>query len=613
MTLPEPAGTEAASLAATPALSRLMRPALVRALAAGLRWDRAALALMAVMTVIMLVVAPDFGITWDEPLHVKNGRLALAWYASLGHDQSVLGFYNLYLYGALYDSVCAAITAISPFDLYATRRVVGGLVALIGVWGCRALAITVARRLDANGQDQNPARAGFLAASLLLLIPDWWGHACNNPKDAPFAVAVIWTLRWLAQAADELPRPRVRTLVALGLCLGATLGIRVGGAILLAPLAVTGLAWVISRLPGLGRNGGAAGLMRDSGGAVLRLLPALLLAYALMVAAWPWAQTAPLTHPLEALSQFSRFPLDFTFPYAGRTMRTLDEPWWYLPVGFGVKLPELILLLLAGAAAMGLRGVGRWIVRPQRHPAWNGSTVTLAAAILVPPVTVVVAHSVLYDGIRHMFFLMLPMAAAAGLVLDHMLCRLARLPRPAIAGGGMVGAGPGLLVFALYAGVQMGVLTDLHPYETIWFNHLTGGVAGAAGKFELDYWGSALSEVSRSLVAAVEARQGPAALTTPYRVRICGPATSALPYLPPAWQQARLTGAPADFYISFTRRLCPDIPPGRDMVRVERDGQTLAFVRDLRPLPAKAAGPVKDTGTVKDTGAVTASGTASPP
>ncbi|HYE52720.1 MAG TPA: glycosyltransferase family 39 protein [Azospirillaceae bacterium] len=507
---------------------------------------------MVLAACLMLAGFRDHGITWDEPLHVEYGERALDWYLSLGADRSVLEFQNLYLYGALYDTMAAAISLLSPFDAYGTRRLLGGLLGLLGVAAVHRIA-----------RDLGGARAGALAAVLLLLTPDWWGHAFNNPKDTPFAVAGAWSAVFLVRLATALPEPRLRDAVGFGLALGAALGIRVGGVLFLGPLGVVGLAWVLLRL---GRGAGPLPVLAEAGRIALVFAAALPVAWALMVAAWPWAQLDPVGHPVRALAEFSRFPLDFTFLFAGQTLRTTELPWWYLPMGLAVKLPVPLFLAVAGAAGLGLSALLRGRVRME--------AVALAAALLLPPLAVLATHAVLYDGIRHMLFLVPLLAAAAGVALDRLALALPASRRgfrpAALAGAALAG----------YAAAQAATMVRLHPYQTIWHNALAGGVTGAAGRFELDYWGSAMSEAARALTAAILRREGVMSLTRPYRVRLCGPPGSALYYLPPSWRG--VGEGEADFYVAYTRGRCPGAPEGAELVRVERMGIPLAFVLDLR-------------------------------
>ena len=50
----------------------------------------------------------------------------------------------------------------------------------------------------------------------------------------------------------------------------------------------------------------------------------------------------------------------------------------------------------------------------------------------------------------------------------------------------------------------------------------------------------------------------------------------------PIWKAPADGKGEADFYIAYTRGGCGPVPPGREIVRVERMGVTLAYVLDLR-------------------------------
>ncbi|MFV3128509.1 hypothetical protein [Niveispirillum sp. KHB5.9] len=521
-------------------------------------WDGVAQAALAVALLFVAATFKHYGITWDEPLHLENGWRALDWYLSLGEDQRVLGFQNLYLYGALYDTVTAAAGALFPFDAYETRRLIGGLVGVAGLAAVRAQARMLAG-----------PRAGALAVILLLLTPEWMGQAFANPKDVPFATAAAWMALFQIRLIRDLPRQKAGTLLAYGFAFGAALGIRVGGVVLIGSLGIACLYWLALRL----RQRPPATALWEGVTAAARLIPAFALAWLIMLACWPWAQVEPFSRPLEALAGFSHFPLSFSFPFAGQTLVTTDLPWWYVPVAFGVKLPEVTLLGLGIAAYMAIRAL--------RHPlSLLPERVGLAAAILLPPLIVIVTGAVLYDGIRHMLFLLPPLSVAAGIGLD----RLAeRLRSPAVIERLPEATRIAAALLVLWMGWQCLTMARLHPYQAIWYNALAGGVSGAEGRFELDYWGSPLSEAAERLRNRIVSEEGGGAIAHPYRVRICGPHDSALHFLPPTWKAPADGQGKADFYLAFTRGNCGPVPPGRELLRVERMGVTLAYVLDLRP------------------------------
>ncbi len=521
-------------------------------------WDGVAQMALAAGLLFVAFTFKNYGITWDEPLHLENGWRALDWYLSLGEDQRVLGFQNLYLYGALYDTLTAAAGAMLPFDAYETRRLIGGLVGVAGLAAVRAQA-----RLLAG------PRAGALAVILLLLTPEWMGQAFANPKDVPFATAAAWMGLLQIRLIRDLPRQKWTSLAGFGLAFGAALGIRVGGVVLIGPLGIGCLYWLGLHL----RRTPVAPALFDGFVAAARLVPAFILAWLIMLACWPWAQLDPIARPLEALAGFSHFPLSFSFPFAGQTLVTTDLPWWYVPVALGVKLPEVTLLGLAIVTVLAIRAVMRapLSLLPER--------VALAAAILLPPLIVIVTGAVLYDGIRHLLFLLPPLTVAAGIGLDRLATWMDgravrdRLPQA---------TGLAAALLCLWAGWQVLTMARLHPYEAIWYNALAGGVRGAEGRFELDYWGSPLSEAADMLRNRIVAQEGGSAIARPYRVRICGPHDSALHFLPPTWKAPADGQGEADFYIAFTRSSCGPAPAGREIVRVERMGVTLAYALDLR-------------------------------
>src|ERR1700750_2481215 len=75
--------------------------------------------------------------------------------------------------------------------------------------------------------------AGLAALLLLALCPTYYGHMFMNPKDAPFAVAMVILMLGLVRLAGETPQPSPRTIVIVGLGAGLAIGSRILGALAL--------------------------------------------------------------------------------------------------------------------------------------------------------------------------------------------------------------------------------------------------------------------------------------------------------------------------------------------------------------------------------------------
>src|SRR6516165_2478130 len=315
-------------------------------------WWRLSFGLTVIAIVLVLFTFRDYGVTWDEDAHNWYGNSVLNYYLSLFVDHKALHWGDLYNYGAIFDTLAAALNRVSPIGIYETRHLLNAVVGIMGLVGCCKL-----------GHTMGGARVGFLAALFLLLTPNYYGQMFNNPKDIPFAVGVVWATYYLVRIVSLLPRPPLRLLTKFGVVVGMTMGVRVGGLMILfyfgLLLAVDGL-WrtIATRRTFL--------LIESAWVAFWRVLfPAVVFAYPVMLLFWPWGQTDPIENPVRALAFFSHqtFPLSTLFP--AQFIRASDLPWTYLPTHIALALPELILVLLlcapvlAGAVILHERSLNR--------------------------------------------------------------------------------------------------------------------------------------------------------------------------------------------------------------------------------------------------------------
>lgn len=505
----------------------------------------------------------DYGITWDEHYHEAYGRYVLAYYRSGFHDQAALTYHNLWLYGGAFDGIVAFIKTMSPFGNYETAHLMNALVGLLGV----AAVYRIGCAFDGP-------RAGFWAALLLLAMPSWYGHMFNNPKDIPFAAGIAWSLYYMIRAAPRFPRVPAGITIKLGIALGLTLGIRIAGVFALVYLGAALALWALLRW----RDAGFVAAWRDSWRAIGGfLLPSLAVAWAVMLAAWPWAQQDPLRHPLRALTTFSNNPWKLDTLFEGRLVNSLHLPPEYLPVYFLVCMPELVLVLLAVALALAAAA----LARRRSLPSWPtlAPWFVLGFAAVFPFFFFVVFRPVTYDGIRHFLFVLPPLAAISGLTLTRLFSAVAARP--------LWTRGAFAAVVAAYLGWHGGFMRELHPHQYVYYNQLVGGVDGAENRYELDYWGNSYREAVDRLVAYIKDEEERTEISRMYSVIVCSSGTSAAYYFP-----ANLVLASdekkADFYISNTRLGCDKVFDGDTIITVERDDAILSLVKDRRRLRAMA-------------------------
>ena len=518
---------------------------------------RCSLALFLAAAAVAALTFRDYGVTWDEPYHVRYGERVLRYYASGFEDTEAVHKSNLRYYGALFDLTGALAERVSPFGAYETRHLLSALAGLAGVLGCCLLA----RSIGGN-------RAALLAALLLLVTPRWWGHSFFNPKDIPFAAGYVWSLYCITRAIPTLPRIPPKLALLTGLAIGSTLALRVGGVLLFFYL---GLAMAIQLAHHFPRRG-FGGALATAGAQLKSLSMVAVPAWGLMLLFWPWAQSRPIRAPFEALSLMSQFVWRGTVLFEGRDFHVTEIPRRYMIEWLAITLPEIILLGLGLGLAIVLYRAVKGEIRLHAEKVPELALVIFAASF--PLVYIAVRKPIVYDGMRHVLFVLPLLAVLAALAFDFALERL----RPRAAGLALGLGG----VYLLY---HLSILIRLHPYEYVYFNRLVGGLPGAYGRYETDYWGESYREAVELLVRRVASETE--APPPPYRVSLCSNPVSGTYFFPPYLSLAG-NAEEADFFIATTRFRCHESLDGDVLAVVERLGTPLAYVKDRRRLvPAR--------------------------
>ncbi|MDP0497252.1 MAG: hypothetical protein Q7Q73_13695 [Verrucomicrobiota bacterium JB024] len=517
----------------------------------------ASLVLFVLVAIWGLWALPDYGISWDEYFRWQGGQQKLLYYQVLldgGDAQAVLPAEDAY--PGLFDLSVALANEVLPFGLLALGHGLSlacGLAAVAGAWAIGRLL---------GGQ-----RLAFWCALFLFMTPRFFGHMFFNPKDIPFAAGMIWSLYFLLRWGRLLPRPRLGATLTLGVVIGLTLALRIGGMVFFGYVAgYVGYALVRELIVG-------RGLTRTWWGSFLRVgghaLLVLVVAFIVLVPWWPAIHSNPLVKPFEALSTVSQYPWNGLVLFAGESIHAPALPWYYPLTWLAITLPDFLLVILAAGVillAVNFRFCLRAMFSPRGFP-W----VVVATAFAFPLAYVIARDSVLYDGIRHLLFILPPLACMGALAWVSLLDLTAR-SKPILR----VILGGALTVLML---MQVWVLYRLHPYEYVYFNQLGGGMADKAGRYETEYWGTSMREACLWLDQYVPEGE--------YRVAVAAPPWMTDIYLPERFKRVRM-GQEPDFFLSLTRQHFDQLMEGRTVYVVERFGLPFTVVKEEPHLPAAA-------------------------
>lgn len=515
--------------------------------------DDLAMLVLAAVAVIAGLTFRDYGLGWDDYTHAEYADLLLRMFGSGFRDTAALSFANLYMYGGGFDMVAALLHKVIPLELFETRRLVGAIVGVIGL----AVTWRLGRRIGGP-------LAGLAALLLLALCPIFYGHMFMNPKDAPFAVAMIILMLGLVRLAEEYPQPSPRTILIVGLGAGLSLGCRVLGGLALVYALIGFLPLLLEEL----RTEGLREAARRFAHVVYVLLPGLVFGYLVMGLIWPWSIMEP-GNPFEALTYFSHF---FEKPWKemfdGAIVSVPDMPWSYLPTLFALQLPEVMLVLVGGAV------VSTFAMLPRREVPARRKTILLmlTLAATLPLAIAMVKRPALYNGIRHFVFVIPPMAVLGGVAFAWAMERLRanhRTWQPVV-----------LATFCFGLALSLAEMIRLHPYQYTHFNHIAGTVRGADDRFMLDYWGLALKQASDELREQIVERQEVPPGNRKWKVAVCGPQRPAQVALGPDFTIGWDSSA-ADFAMTLGEFYCKGLT-APVMVEIKRDDVVFARVYDIR-------------------------------
>lgn len=420
---------------------------------------------------LMPFLSKDYGISSDEWIQSDYGHQVYDYFTkgdsrAVEFENQKKGYETIIYYSGGFEFISTVVYKLFGTHEFNTRHFLNALFGFLAI----LFAGLTGRRLGGW-------RAGFFTLVVLALTPRFFGHAMNNPKDIPFAAGYIFTIYFLIRMVMELPRPQLRTMIWVAFGIAWTINIRVGGLILIGYLfAFLGFEVLFNKS------------LRSS----LKQFFAKYVKYALLIAAagylgglifWPYALQDPLSHPLKAMEVMSNYVTNIRILFDGEHIMSNQVPWYYIPHWLYISSP---VLLLAGA-----------VIACLLIPLFNMKLsaykprllLLLAFTIIFPVFYAVYKNSNLYDGMRHFLFIIPSIAIASGLGWDAL--------------GKILPGKPGLwatyLVFALLAFIPLKWMIANHPNQVVYFSELAGGIDGAYGKYETDYYMNSVKEATKWL------------------------------------------------------------------------------------------------------------------
>ncbi|MFN7313765.1 MAG: tetratricopeptide repeat protein [Bacteroidota bacterium] len=433
--------------------------------------------LAAGISVMYPMLSQDFGMTWDEKQHNEYSKLTYSWFTTLGEDSAALAdskdasdyIRQAYrFYGEQMNLVAAFVYNTFDTDPFATRHFINSLYGLLGVL---AVALTLKALTSWRG--------AIIALLFMAFNPGWMGFSMNNPTDIPFAVGFAVSGLFMVKILQRLPAPKQKHITWLGVGIGIGIGSRIGALLI---IAFMGLFMGIQYL---------AKMRAEKLGFINTYFKPYLftflkisgLGYLFGIILWPYGLSNPFKNPIAAYTKASEnaFYTNNTELFEGKRMYMLTEaPGYYVVKFLGMGNPIYLLVGMALSVLL-LNWIRKYV---------NIGYVLMFIFMVVFPVAYAEYSNInYYNGWRHYMFLVPAMVITASLAYDFLLHS---------AKNTAVQTGVFALIAAGFAKPFYWIVKN-HPNQYVYFNELVGGINGAYGNYETDYYSNSCREAAEWL------------------------------------------------------------------------------------------------------------------
>jgi len=426
-------------------------------------WGKVLIASLVAVLILMTVMSFSYGISGDEIDMNEYGKAVLRFFTSFGSDKMALDMpkdYNrdgvMQYYGGLFDMICALVNKVSPLNEFTTRHILNAWAGFLAIFFAAKICVRVFNK-----------NAATFCVWLMFLSPFFLGHAMNNPKDIPFATATIASLYCIIRFFDHLPKPPVKWYVWTILSIAVAINVRVGGILLIPYMVVFAvIIYVIKRF-----------FQDEKPEPKTWIKPLVIVAVVGYLGGslfWPFALENPITNPLTALSEMSNFKVNIGQLFEGTKVFSGELPTNFLPKSFVITNSYVLLIGIA------LMVLFVWGVRKNK----NASIIYFIFFTGVFPMAYIMyTHANVYHAWRHVLFMFPSMAITATggwyFLSNYLAKRNFKY--------GMVIAAVLLLEPAYF-------IAATFPNTITYHNAFAGGIEGAYGNYEMDYYYNSLKQ-----------------------------------------------------------------------------------------------------------------------
>lgn len=427
-------------------------------------WKKVFIALSIAILIIMPLLSKDYGQSGDEWLEIEYGRDIYNYFfagdkQALDYSNKSLQYQGMELYGGFTDYYSEIAHRMFPnvpiLDVKHFFYAIEGALMMIFTG---LIAFRLSRKWS----------VGTVALLFIIFSPRIFGESMNNPKDIPHALGYAMAMYGLIALLQDFPRKMLRNALILAVGFGITFGQRPAGGLLQACYIVffIGLYYFLNKEFAVQLKADNSKLMKRL---ALFVCVAFLVGAAIGFSAWPFGLQSPISNSLVSLKGMTNRDIVLRVLFDGEYRYNNNMPWYYEFKWIVISNPLVVIAGVIIFLALVLKAIKHYGMF---------TVIFLAFCSFFPLLYMIYKNSSVHDTWRHVFFVYVfwVIMAALGWNLLMIFIKEIKYQR--------------LLPFVAILGLLPTIAWTFrsHPNQYVYFNELQGGVKGAFGNYDLDYY-----------------------------------------------------------------------------------------------------------------------------
>lgn len=420
--------------------------------------------LIAILVIFGVYCSLNIGKAWDTFFFIQIGKERLAYLLSFGLNTSSESITTI-KYPAIYNTLNAFFLQLFPknFELQ-VFHIINFIISFLGALGVY--------RLTKYLFNKDTAKYTF---AIFLLYPIFFGHMSINDRDPITIFCNIWIIYYSLKYLQFNVKKNKNYIIYISLLLTLGLGIRFAFIVTLFPLLFYLFFLILKKKD-----------IINFKNLFLDIVKIILMTIFFLLLFWTPTHKNLLVEPLRLINDSFSHPWGYPFVFLnGEVFNSNLVPKFYILKNLFFKSPEYIIFLYLFFTLF-ISKIVRLNIKIIKN--FNSKIFFVLINMLFPTILLFFSPYSVYDGLRLFLFILPFFCIIPAITLNFLVLNSKNLIHRS-----------SIFITTILIFYYLFNFIIITPYHYTYLNIFTGKYSNVSKKFENDYWGTSLKELSKKI------------------------------------------------------------------------------------------------------------------